>query len=303
MSYAAAANPSAKAHWLRIAVTVAHEVAGRAEEALEALGALAITRTDAGNSPQFDGATPGDPRWALQTLTAIFDPHTDIAGCTATLISVIGKTSPVQIDHFADQDWELSGRTQFPPVRISDRLWVCPPWQSAPDPDALSLTITPGLAFGTGTHPTTQLCLVALEKLLLEGRSVLDWGCGSGILAVAALRLGAAHATAVDLDPRALTATQDNAERNGVSHALSVIEAGRLSQTLRSDIVVANILAGTVMALASTLNHHLRPGGTLILSGILAAQADRVRAAFPQYNFDLSRRDDWIVLRGQRALD
>ena len=132
---------------------------------------------------------------------------------------------------------------------------------------------------------------------------MLDWGCGSGILAVAALRLGAAHATAVDLDPRALTATQDNAERNGVSHALSVIEAGRLSQTLRSDIVVANILAGTVMTLASTLNHHLRPGGTLILSGILAAQADRVRAAFPQYNFDLSRRDDWIVLRGQRALD
>ena len=259
-----------------------------------------MSRTDAGDSPQFDVAEPGDPGWALQTVTGIFDPSMDVDACTTMLTGIIGEQTTVQVDQLADQDWELCGRTQFQPIKISNQLWVCPPWQAAPDTNALTLVITPGLAFGTGTHPTTQLCLTLLEELTLKGCSVLDWGCGSGILAVAALRMGATQATAVDLDPRALTVTQENAKRNRVNHGLSVMSVEQLPHDLDYDIVLANILAGTLISLAPTLDRHLSPGGTLILSGVLPAQADRVQQAFAQYNFRLLQRDDWIALQGQR---
>lgn len=289
------------AYWLQISVTVACDVADCVEEALEVFGAIAVSRTDAGNSPQFDVAEPGDPRWALQTVAGVFDPSIDVGACTTMLTGIIGEQITVQIDQLADQDWELCGRTQFQPIKISDRLWVCPPWQTTPDTNALNLVITPGLAFGTGTHPTTQLCLTLLEQSALKGCSVLDWGCGSGILAVAALRMGATQATAVDLDPRALTATQENAKRNRVNHGLSVMSVDQLPHDVGYDIVLANILAGTLISLAPTLDRHLLPGGTLILSGVLPAQADQVQQAFTQYNFRVLHRDDWVALQGQRT--
>ena len=299
-SVANAAGPTA-AYWLQISVTVACDVADCVDEALEVFGAIAVSRIDAGDSPQFDVAQPGDPRWALQTVTGVFDPSMDVGACTTMLTGIIGEQTTVQVDQLADQDWELCGRTQFQPIKISDQLWVYPPWQTAPDTNALNLVITPGLAFGTGTHPTTQLCLTLLEELTLKDCSVLDWGCGSGILAVAALRMGATQATAVDLDPRALTATQENAKRNGVNHGLSVMSVGQLSHDIGYDIVLANILAGTLISLAPTLDRHLSPGGTLILSGVLPAQADRVQQAFAQYNFRVLQRDDWVALQGQRT--
>ena len=299
-SVANAAGPTA-AYWLQISVTVACDVADCVDEALEVFGAIAVSRTDAGDSPQFDVAEPGDPGWALQTVTGIFDPSMDVGACTTMLTGIIGEQTTVQVDQLTDQDWELCGRTQFQPIKISDQLWVHPPWQTAPDTHALNLVITPGLAFGTGTHPSTQLCLTLLEELTLKGCSVLDWGCGSGILAVAALRMGAAQATAVDLDPRALTATQENAKRNRVNHGLSVMSVEQLPHDLDYDIVLANILAGTLISLAPTLDRYLSSGGTLILSGVLPAQADRVQQAFAQYNFRLLQRDDWVALQGQRT--
>jgi len=178
---------------------------------------------------------------------------------------------------------------------------VCPPWNRLPEAEErVEVVITPGLAFGTGTHATTQLCLQQLERQMLRGRTVLDWGCGSGVLAVAALLLGATGATAVDLDPKALVASGENAVLNGVHDALSVCRPDEVNGHEQYDIVVANILAGTIMDLAPTLERHLVPDGILILSGILAVQTDRVQAAFAQYNLNLSHREEWACLCGSR---
>ncbi len=289
-------------HWWRISVTVALDVVSRIEETLDVLGALAITRTDAGDSPQFDGAAPDQPRWALQSVSGLFPPEADIPTLKAQLVAVGGTGAAPVADHVADQDWELSGRASFSPVQISDHLWVCPPWDQLPDAKGLiKVVITPGLAFGTGTHATTRLCLQQLERQMLHGRTVLDWGCGSGVLAVAALLLGAATATAVDLDPKALVASGENAKRNGVEEILSVCRPYEVSSDDQYDVVVANILAGTLIDLAPTLERHVAPGGILILSGILAVQAARVQAAFAQYNLLLSHREEWACLFGSRT--
>ena len=288
-------------YWWRISVTAGLDAAGRIEETLEVLGALAVTRTDAGDSPQFDGAVPDRPRWVLQSISGLFPPDTDIPTLKAQLRVVGGAGAAPVAEHFADQDWELSGRASFAPVRISDHLWVCPPWDRLPEAeDLVQVVITPGLAFGTGTHATTQLCLQQLGCQMLRGRTVLDWGCGSGVLAVAALLLGADTATAVDLDPKALVASRENGALNGVNDALSVCRPDEVSSHEQYDVVVANILAGTIMDLAPTLEHHLAPGGILILSGILVVQTDRVQAAFAQYNLSLSHREEWACLCGSR---
>ena len=290
-----------QSHWWRISVTVALDAADRVEETLDVLGALAITRMDAGDAPQFDAALPDKPRWPLQSVSGLFAPDTDMASIEEPLMDVAGSDSALGIDAVDDQDWELSGRTSFAPVQVSDRLWICPPWDPLPDSaNQIQVTITPGLAFGTGTHATTQLCLQQIECHNLEGSKVLDWGCGSGVLAIAALRLGAVSATGVDLDPKAMVASRENALLNGVSDTLGLCRPDELSDGERYDLVVANILAGTIMELAATLQQHLKPQGVLILSGILAAQVDRVRSSFAQYNLTSTYREEWACLCGSR---
>ena len=290
-----------QSHWWRISVTVALDAADRVEETLDVLGALAITRMDAGDSPQFDAALPDKPRWPLQSVSGLFAPDTDMASIEGSLMAVAGSDATLGIDAVADQDWELSGRTSFAPVQISDRLWICPPWNPLPDSaNQIQVTITPGLAFGTGTHATTQLCLQQIERHNFEGGKVLDWGCGSGVLAIAALRLGAGSATGVDLDPKAMVASRENALINGVADALDLCTPDALSDNAQYDLVVANILAGTIMELAGTLERHLKPQGILILSGILAAQVERVRASFAQYNLTSTYREEWACLCGLR---
>ena len=290
-----------QSHWWRISVTVALDAADRVEETLDVLGALAITRMDAGDAPQFDAALPDKPRWPLQSVSGLFAPDTDMASIEEPLMAVAGSDAALGIDAVADQDWELSGRTSFAPVQISDRLWICPPWNPLPDSaNRIQVTITPGLAFGTGTHPTTQLCLQQIECHSFEGSKVLDWGCGSGVLAIAALRLGAGSATGVDLDPKAMVASRENALLNGVAGTLDLCTPDALSDDARYDLVVANILAGTIMELAGTLEQHLEPQGVLILSGILGAQVDRVRTSFAQYNLTSTYREEWACLCGSR---
>ena len=290
-----------QSHWWRISAAVALDAADRVEETLEVLGALAITRMDAGDSPQFDAALPDKPRWALQSVSGLFTPDTDMASIEGPLIAVAGSGSATVVDPIANQDWELSGRASFAPIQISDRLWICPPWNQVPDTlNQIQVTITPGLAFGTGTHATTQLCLQQIECQALKGLKVLDWGCGSGVLAIAALHLGAGSATGVDLDPKAMVASRENALINGVADALDLCTPDALSDNAQYDLVVANILAGTIMELAGTLERHLKPQGILILSGILAAQVERVRASFAQYNLTSTYREEWACLCGLR---
>jgi len=287
-------------NWIRISITTAGHSAGRVDEILHGLGALAITHVDAGDSPQFDGATPNDPCWTQQIISGLFKSGTRTSPILETLKQVLGPSCDPVIEQFPDKDWELSGRENFPPLQVSDHLWVCPPWEPSSAARGLEIIITPGLAFGTGTHPTTQLCLRALEQLNVDNQTILDFGCGSGVLAIAGLAMGGQHAIGVDLDPRALTASHENAALNDVEENLTVMTPEEIDPDSQFDIVIANILAGTIIELASKLNRHLKTGGQLILSGILASQAERVQNVFPQYNLALDQQEEWVVLHGSR---
>ncbi|MBP3863108.1 MAG: 50S ribosomal protein L11 methyltransferase, partial [Pseudomonas sp.] len=201
-----------------------------------------------------------------------------------------------------DQDWERSWMDNFHPMRFGQRLWIVPSWHAAPEPDAVNLLLDPGLAFGTGTHPTTALCLEWLDGQDLKNCTVLDFGCGSGILAIAAMLLGAKHAVGTDIDVQALEASRDNANRNGVDPQLFPLYLPEDMPQVQADVVVANILAGPLVSLAPQLSSLVKPGGRLALSGILAEQGEEVAAAYAQ-DFDLdpiANRDGWVRISGRR---
>ena len=282
-------------------MTVPVAAAGRVGETLEALGAVAVSRTDAGATTPSSSVRSRPPNWTRQRISGLFEDTVDRDAIKNTLRAVAGQALLIETTFLADRDWELSGREQFHPFRVTEHLWVRPPWCPPVVDGAVNLIIAPGLAFGTGTHTTTQLCLTALADLPLTGRSLLDWGCGSGILAVAALCLGARSATGVDVDPRALSASIDNAKRNAVAKNLAVLPPDEVPADLACDVVVANIVADTLIALAPVLSAHLRTGGRLLLSGILPGQARRVSTAFTGYNFASRQRDEWVLLEGTRS--
>src|SRR5580698_5666995 len=258
------------------------------EAALEELGASSITFVDRGDEPVLE-PKPGEFRlWSDTLVRALFQAPAaaasseaaDAARKLATLASVLGPhvTDTARVRAVKDQDWERVWLTDWKSLRFGRRLWVCPTAAEPPDdPDAVVVRLDPGLAFGTGTHPTTALCLQILDSLPVSGRNIIDYGCGSGILGIAALKLGAAHVTAVDLDPQALLATRDNALRNGVSAQVEV--CGVESPLTPAYCVLANILAGPLIELAPKLTAACEPGGYLLLSGLLKTQAYAVKAA------------------------
>jgi ribosomal protein L11 methyltransferase len=286
------------------------------ETALEELGASSITFVDRGDEPVLE-PKPGEFRlWSDTLVRALFQVPTsseaaDAARKLATLASVLGPhvTNTARVRAVKDQDWERVWLTDWKSLRFGRRLWVCPTAAEPPDdPDAVVVRLDPGLAFGTGTHPTTALCLQILDSLPVSGRNVIDYGCGSGILGIAALKLGAAHVTAVDLDPQALLATRDNAMRNGVSANIDVqgvdIESTSPHGGLRpAYCVMANILAGPLIELAPKLTAACEPGGFLLLSGLLKTQAYEVKAAYA-HGFDMVQvveRDDWCCIYSRRG--
>ena len=278
----------------------------RVEQALEELGAGAITYTDAGDSPVLEPAPGETPLWSATRVTALFDQSLDEAALTGALRSALGleELPSWQVEPLADRVWEREWLRDFRAMRFGRRLWVCPTGSAVEQPDAVVLDMDPGLAFGTGTHATTALCLEWLDAARLERRSVLDYGCGSGILAIAALLLGAGHATGTDIDAQALTATRANAARNEVAGRITVCEPGELGHG-RFDVVLANILAGPLAELAPRLAAMTRGGGDIVLSGILASQADEIRAAYAPW-FDIApaiAREDWIMISGRRRED
>lgn len=293
--------------WLQISLTVDRERTPLLEAVLENAGALAVTLDDAGAEPLLEPLPGTTPLWRGVRLTALFaDDQSsqtlveDLAGWIRANLS----TDP-RIERLEDRPWERVWLESFKPTRFGRRLWVCPRGQRAPDPDGVIVDLDPGLAFGTGHHPTTALCLEWLDGADLVGRTLLDYGCGSGILAIAALKLGAAHAITVDHDPQAIEATRANADRNGVVDRLSTCRPeglGGLEARLPSDLVIANILAGPLVELAPTLVGHLRPGGGLVLSGVLLEQVDAVSDA---YRRDVALepvrvREDWALISGRR---
>jgi ribosomal protein L11 methyltransferase len=277
---------------------------GEVEAALLEIGASSITYLDRGNEPVLE-PKPGEIRlWSDTLVRALFDESHDAAQGIRRLAKRLGPhiTAAASVRAVKTQDWERAWLTDWKSMRFGRRLWVCPTAANPPeDPNAVVVRLDPGLAFGTGTHPTTALCLQLLDALPLSGRSVIDYGCGSGILGIAALKLGAAHVTGVDLDPQALLATRENAIRNGVS---SKLETQAVPAALRpADCVVANILAGPLIELAPILTAACEVKGELLLSGLLKTQAYAVKAAYTSA-FDMVQvvgRDDWCCIHARRA--
>lgn len=297
------------------------------EDALFALGALSVTLLDAADDPVLEPAPGATPLWPTIVVRAVFAADADANKLRTALAGTPGLdpllvSQKAQFEAVADRAWEREWLKDFRPMRFGQRLWVCPGGQRpdtqgtgamSPD-DAVILELDPGLAFGTGTHATTALCLEWLDSGAATGQSaptestgwlqdaeVIDYGCGSGILAIAALLLGAKRATAMDIDPQALLATGQNAERNSVSERLGVT-ADRQIDGVRADVLLANILAGPLVELAPLLAQRVRIGGRLALSGLLAEQADAVTAAYQPW-FDIGMtgtRDGWGLLTGRR---
>lgn len=311
--------------WLSVAlITDASHAEGLAD-ALSDAGAVtaSIEDADAGTAaetPQFD--EPGEVRpveaigWTRSKVLALFDPQQlpgdDAAAKLAALQKICAdagqaaRLAPAplpEITVIEEQDWVRLTQSQFDPIRISERLWIVPSWHEAPNPEAICIALDPGLAFGTGSHPTTRLCLQWLEQVVTPGASVLDYGCGSGILAIAAGKLGASPLEGVDIDPRAIEAAAFNAENNGVSAQFALAEK---PQSGVFDIVVANILANPLRALAPALAARVRPGGRLALSGILREQAEEIIAIYAPWA-ELSifgEHEGWVCLAGlRRAAD
>ncbi len=264
---------------------------------LEGAGALAVTTLDAADRPVLEPAPGQTPLWPKVRLTALFEGDYDPAPLLALLAGM--GVEAVSGTRLADQDWARSGQ-DVTPRHFAGRLWVCPTGVAAPAPDAVVLRLDAGLAFGTGAHPTTALCLRWLARNPPVGSEVIDWGCGSGILAVAAALLGARRVWALDIDPQALTATTGNAARNGVADCLRVMSPDELPAGLATDLILANILAPVLVALAPRLRVALRPGGALLLSGLLESQVPEVVAAFgPALHFEAPIIDQgWACVKG-----
>ncbi len=273
------------------------------EAALNDMGASAITFVDRGDEPVLE-PKPGEIRlWSDTLVRALFADSIDPAVSLGRLSAVLDErvAASVRIKGVTNQDWERVWLVDWKSLRFGRRLWVCPTAAAAPEQaDAVVVRLDPGLAFGTGTHPTTALCLQILESLPVAGRTVTDYGCGSGILGIAALKLGAAHVTAIDLDPQALIATRDNAARNDVSDKISLANVDTALDP--AYCVMANILIGPLIELAPILTAACEPGGYILLSGILKSQAYALRAAYST-GFDRVQtieRDDWCCWYARR---
>jgi len=277
-------------------------------DALLDAGALSVDSADPHAGTSAETPLYGEPGetaaglWPVTRLTTLFRDAGDIPPALAALAAAGSVLPPYETFPVAEQDWVRATQAQFAPIRIADGLWIVPSWCEAVDPSAINLALDPGLAFGTGSHPTTRLCLKWLARELTTGDSVLDFGCGSGILAIAACRLGAARVVGTDIDPQALSASRANAERNGV--AASFLPSDRLAvdEAKPFDLVVANILTNPLMLLAPALAGHVRNGGRIVLSGILESQADAVVAVYRRwFNIGVCESDEgWISLAGTR---
>ena len=266
------------------------------EDALFAAGALSITMSDAEDTPVLEPAPGETPLWPSTRFTALFADDCTVQGIVSSLQSRLDTPLPAHsLETLADRVWEREWMKDFHPINFGHGLWVCPHEQKVPEDNATVVYLDPGLAFGTGTHETTALCLEWLGAAELAGRQVMDYGCGSGILAVAALKLGAAAVHCVDIDPQALEASLDNARRNAVDQHLEFPDPDQLPSQ-GYDIVLANILAGPLASLAGRLTTICRPGGYLVLSGILAEQSREVRDAYTAACDEIieTRKGDWV---------
>ena len=290
--------------WLQAHLIIDKNRASLIELLFESLGAVAVTLGDAADQPMLEPGPGEMPLWQSTRISGLFSGDTDSDQLRSAINQALAQdlSRQLRLERIDDRDWERAWLDQFQPMRFGDRLWIRPSGHDVTQRDAVVVDLDPGLAFGTGTHPTTALCLAWLDGQDLEGKSVIDFGCGSGVLAIAALKLGAAHALAIDHDPQALLATQTNAERNGVADRIETISSTDFDGG-QADIVLANILANVLIDLAPMISGLVHPGGRLALSGILRDQAPSVAAAYQEQLHLASPRfeQEWGLLEGDKG--
>lgn len=289
--------------WLQLRLAITPKQAEPMEDLLLGLGAVSVTFMDAEDQPIFEPDLGTTPLWQNTHMLALFETDTERQLLIGQLRQMWQQPVPeYQFEDIADQDWERSWMDNFQPMRFGQRLWIVPSWHEAPEPDAVNLLLDPGLAFGTGTHPTTALCLEWLDGQELQGVQAIDFGCGSGILAIAALLLGASRVVGTDIDPQALEASRDNAQRNQLADERFPLYLPAAMPAQPADLLVANILAGPLVSLAPQLTDLVRPGGRIALSGILTEQTDEILTAYKgAFELDpVAEKDGWIRVSGVR---
>ena len=296
---------SDKKTWLQL---ICHTSKGSNEDieaAMEAAGALSITYQDAEDNPVLEPLPGETPLWNELIITALFDADANLDSLSKTLNrnKTLWNVKEFYIETLEDQDWERVWMKDFHPMRFGDNLWIYPSNYEIPDDDSVKIHLDPGLAFGTGTHPTTALCLEWLDQNPPKKLNLVDYGCGSGILAVAAIKLGAAHVSAIDIDPQGLTATKDNMLRNSVHEDMISCYLPDDYSGKQSDLVMANILCGPLIELYPLLSSLTRPKGSLVLSGILEEQKDQILETYSSNfeNFDVKMIDGWVRISATRV--
>jgi ribosomal protein L11 methyltransferase len=265
-------------------------------------GAQAVTFMDAQDVPVYEPLPGETPLWGETEVMGLFDAETDPAPTIAFFQQIFGEDVGYKVEQLEDKDWVREWMDHFHPMQFGERLWICPSWRDVPNPDAVNVMLDPGLAFGTGTHPTTALCLQWLDGLDLTGKTVVDFGCGSGILGIAALKLGAARVIGIDIDPQAIQASRDNAERNGVAGQIELYLPADQPDGISADVVVANILAGPLRELAPLIKGLGKPGSLMALSGVLESQAPELETIYGQW-FDMDQtavKEEWCRLSGRK---
>jgi ribosomal protein L11 methyltransferase len=293
--------------WVQLHISTDPDNAEILESLLMELGAVSVTLEDDEDQPLYEPDMGTTPLWMSTRVSGMFEARTNLQQIREALAEQYHQLTqqplgPVEVEVVEDKDWTRAWMDDFEPLQFGQRLWICPSWHKPPQEDAVNLFLDPGLAFGTGTHPTTALCLRWLDGAELSGKSVIDYGCGSGILGLAAVLLGASSVVGVDNDPQALEASRDNAQRNHVSPGKLQVHLPEYAPNDSADILVANILAQPLLALAPMLAGRVKAGGDIVLSGILVTQARELMDHYSQW-FTMDEpqiEDNWVCLHGTR---
>jgi len=290
--------------WLQLKVISPRRYAESIEDSLLSCGAASVTFEDNADQPILEPGLGETPLWDNVKITGLFDAEIDTAKTIAIAERKFGNKLPEhKWEQLEDKDWEREWMNNYHTIRCGERLWICPSWQQPPEPDKINLMLDPGLAFGTGTHPTTFMCMQWIDQQDFTGLDIVDYGCGSGILGIATLLMGAKKVIGVDIDPQALLATTENAKRNNLPEDAMPVFLPKDCPEFQADIMLANILAGPLAELAPALNAMTKVGGKICLSGILAIQADAVKAAYATwFDFDpIATQEEWVRVTGTKV--
>jgi ribosomal protein L11 methyltransferase len=290
--------------WIQLRVSTNEEKAEQVSDMLMGWGAQAVSFVDAQDTPIYE-PMPGEViYWTNTVVVGLFDAEHPMDKVVKQLeqVSFFKDGVDYKLEQLEDKDWEREWMDNFHPIKFGTRLWVCPSWRDIPDPKAVNVMLDPGLAFGTGTHPTTALCMQWLDATIQPDQTVVDFGCGSGILGIAALKLGAKRVIGVDIDPQAIEASTANARRNNVEGQIELYLPKDQPSDFQADVVVANILAGPLAELKQVISSYVKPGGKLALSGILQSQAQSVVDAYSdEFSFDpIAVQEEWVRLSARK---